>query len=146
MIQEHYICFGAADPTGGGAQAVMENWGVSENADEALLPSPPLTYLLLCGPVPKSPHTATGQWPGACVCGFSVASVMSDFLQPHGLQPSRLPLSMGFSRQEHRRGLPCPPPGDHSDPGIKNLESPPLQADSLPLSHWASPNLGVGDP
>ena len=22
------------------------------------------------------------------------------------------PLSMGFSRQEHWRGLPCPPPGD----------------------------------
>ena len=29
------------------------------------------------------------------------------------------PLSMGFSRQEHWRGLPFPPPGDLSDPGIK---------------------------
>ena len=29
------------------------------------------------------------------------------------------PLSMGFSRQEYWRGLPCPPPGDHPDPGIE---------------------------
>ena len=29
------------------------------------------------------------------------------------------PLSMGFSRQEYWSGLPCSPPGDLSDPGIK---------------------------
>ena len=29
------------------------------------------------------------------------------------------PLSMGFSRQEHWSGLPCPPPKDLSDPGIE---------------------------
>ena len=28
------------------------------------------------------------------------------------------PLSMGFSRQEYWSGLPCPPPGDLSYPGI----------------------------
>ena len=28
-------------------------------------------------------------------------------------------LSMGFSRQEYWSGLPCPPPGDLPDPGIK---------------------------
>ena len=28
-------------------------------------------------------------------------------------------LSMGFSRQEYWRGLPCPPPGDFPDPGIE---------------------------
>ena len=28
------------------------------------------------------------------------------------------PLSMGFSRQEYWTGLPCPLPGDLSDPGI----------------------------
>ena len=27
------------------------------------------------------------------------------------------PLSMGFFRQEYQSGLPCPPPGDLSDPG-----------------------------
>ena len=29
------------------------------------------------------------------------------------------PLSMGFSRQEHWRGLPCPPPGNLLGPGIE---------------------------
>ena len=28
------------------------------------------------------------------------------------------PLSLGFSRQKHWRGLPFPPPGDFPDPGI----------------------------
>ena len=38
------------------------------------------------------------------------------------------PLSMGFSRQENWSGLPCPPPGDLPDPGIKpvSLMSPAL--------------------
>ena len=31
------------------------------------------------------------------------------------------PLSMGFSRQEYWSGLPCPPPGDLSDPGIESV-------------------------
>ena len=31
----------------------------------------------------------------------------------------QVPLSMGFSRQEHWSGLPCPPPGDLPDPGIE---------------------------
>ena len=40
------------------------------------------------------------------------------------------PLSMGFSRQEYWNGLPCPLPGDLSDPGIEPW-SPSLQAVSL---------------
>ena len=32
---------------------------------------------------------------------------------------SQAPLSVGFSRQEYWSGLPCPPPGDLPDPGIK---------------------------
>ena len=43
----------------------------------------------------------------------------------------RVPLSMGFSRQEYCSGLPFPSPGDLPDPGIKP-RSPALQADSLP--------------
>ena len=37
-------------------------------------------------------------------------------------------LSTGFSRQEYWSGLPCPPPGDLSNPGIKPacLRSPEL--------------------
>ena len=38
------------------------------------------------------------------------------------------PLSMKFSRQEYWSGLPCPPPGDLTDLGIKpvSLKSPAL--------------------
>ena len=31
------------------------------------------------------------------------------------------PLSMGFSRQEYWSALPCPPPGDLTNPGIKPI-------------------------
>ena len=43
------------------------------------------------------------------------------------------PLSMGFSRQEYRSGLPFPSPGDLPDPGIKP-GSPALQA----ILYWLS--------
>ena len=52
------------------------------------------------------------------------------------------PLSMGFSRQEYWSGLPCPPPGDLPNLGIKTA-SPALQADSLPLSQQGSSQLPV---
>ena len=51
------------------------------------------------------------------------------------------PLSMKFSRQEYRSGLPFPSPGDPHNPGIEP-RSPALQADSLPseppgkLTYW----------
>ena len=43
------------------------------------------------------------------------------------------PLSMGFSRQEYRSGLPFFSPGDLPDPGIESASpvSPALQSDSL---------------
>ena len=53
------------------------------------------------------------------------------------------PLSIGFSRHEHWSGLPCPPPGDLPDPGIKPV-SPALQDDSLLLSHRESPCICIG--
>ena len=70
----------------------------------------------------------------------SVASVVSESLQPHGLQPARPPLAMGFFRQEYQSGLPCPPPGDLPNLGIEPVSpsSPALQAD-YPLSHLGSP-------
>ena len=47
---------------------------------------------------------------------------------------------MGFSRQEYLSVLPCPPPRDLPDPGIKFTTpvSPVLQADSSPMSHLGS--------
>ena len=46
------------------------------------------------------------------------------------------PLSMGFSRQGYWSGLPCPPPGDLLDPGVKStsLTSAALASVSLPLT------------
>ena len=49
------------------------------------------------------------------------------------------PLSMGFSRQEYWSELPCPPPEDLPDPGIKPA-SPALQEASLALSYGGSPD------
>ena len=58
-------------------------------------------------------------------------------------------LFMGFSRPEYWSGLPCPPPEDLPDPGIK-LRSPTLQVDSLlseppgkPFEHLLGVILGV---
>ena len=49
-------------------------------------------------------------------------------------------------RQEYWRGLPCPPPGDLPNLGIKP-RSPALQADSLPSEPPGKPkNAGVGSP
>ena len=47
--------------------------------------------------------------------GFSRAQV---FVTPWTVA-CQAPLSMGFSRQEYWSGLPCLPPGDLPDPGIK---------------------------
>ena len=69
---------------------------------------------------------------GECMCcaGLSL-SVVLDFLRPHVFQPTRLVCPWEFSRQEYWSELPCPPPGDLPNPGIKP-RSPALQADSLP--------------
>ena len=52
------------------------------------------------------------------------------------------PLTMGFSRQEHWSGLPCPLPGD-----LLSLETEPessaLQVDILLLSHPGNPRLKI---
>ena len=64
--------------------------------------------------------------------------VVSNSLQPVTVA-YQAPLSMEFPRQENCNGLPCPPPGDLSDPGIKS-GSPTLQADSLPFKPSKKPN------
>ena len=49
-------------------------------------------------------------------------------------------LSMGFSRQEHWSGLPCPPPWNHPNPGTES-RSPALQADFLPFELAGKPYM-----
>ena len=62
-----------------------------------------------------------------CVC-----SIVSNFLTPWTVA-SQVSLPMEFSRQEYWCGLPFPPPGDLSNPGIKPT--------SLGLLHWQMDSL-----
>ena len=64
-------------------------------------------------------------------CALFSCSVMFDSLRPHGLQPARFLCAWGFSRPEYWSGLPCPPPGDLPNSGIKS-RFPAWQADSFP--------------
>ena len=78
------------------------------------------------------------------ILGMCVFSVMSGCVTLWTVA-HQAPLSTGFPGQEYWSGLPCPPPGDLPDPGIKPSSpvSLALQADSVPLSHQRSPfNLG----
>ena len=56
------------------------------------------------------------------------------------------PLSVGFPRQEYWKGLPCPPPGDLPNPGIKpaSLMSPALASRFFTTSTtWEAPNKHI---
>ena len=63
-----------------------------------------------------------------CNNNMRACSVMSNSLQPYGLEPARLLCPWGFSRQEYWSGLSCPPPGDFPNPGSQSssLMSPAL--------------------
>ena len=76
----------------------------------------------------------------------SAVSVVSNSEAPWTVNP-QAPLSMGFSRQGYWTGLPCPPPGDLPDPGIKPASPvfPAFQADTLLLNHWRSPLCYIVD-
>ena len=60
-------------------------------------------------------------------------SVLSDSLQPHGLEPTGLLHPWDFSRQAYWSELPFPSPGDLPNPAVEP-RSPVLQADALPSS------------
>ena len=76
-------------------------------------------------------------------CAVLSPSVVSSYLRPRGLQPTRL-CPRGFSRQEYWSGSPCPSPGNLPKPGIEP-RSPTLQADSLLSELPGKPkNAGVG--
>ena len=52
-----------------------------------------------------------------CVCVYMLSCVWL-FATPRTV-PCQAPLSMGFPRQEHWGGLPCPPPEHPPGPGVK---------------------------
>ena len=66
--------------------------------------------------------------------------VMSDSLQPHELQPTRLLCPWGFSRQGYRSGLPCSPSGYLPNPEIAT-RSPALWQNFYCLNHQRSPRI-----
>ena len=74
------------------------------------------------GPSPRNPLPALPQ-----VCVLSCFSCVALFASLWTVA-RQAPLSTGFSRQEHWRGLPCPPPRDLPDPGLEptSLLSPAL--------------------
>ena len=78
------------------------------------------------------------------VCKLSRLSYVRLFLTLW-IVACQAPPSMGFSKQEYWNGLPCPPPGDLPDSGIKPTAlqhfsriSPALQVILYPLSHLGS--------
>ena len=73
--------------------------------------------------------------PNACMHVQSLSHVRL-FVTPWTIA-CKAPLTMGFSRQEYWSGLPCPPPGDLPDPGIKP-PSPALKVDLSSLSPQGS--------
>ena len=77
-------------------------------------------------------------------CESISCSVVSDSLQPHGLKPARLLCPWAFCRQDYWSGLPCPTPGDLSNPGIET-RFPALQANPLLSESPGKPkNTGMG--
>ena len=75
------------------------------------------------------------------VCGVQLLSCVRRFAATRTVS-TRLLCPWGFFRQKHWSGLPHPPPGDLPDPGIE-LESPALQADSLPAELPGSPAFSL---
>ena len=71
---------------------------------------------------------------------LSCYSCVQLFVTPYTLAHQD-PLSMGFFLQEYWSRLPCPPPGDIPDPGIKPVSpaSPAFQVDSLPAESSGKP-------
>ena len=103
----------------------------------ALRPSPPAPHWGLLQRKGQDPRVAAGFVGGVTVDRFLRASAsLSALSRFHHVQlfvtpwtiACQAPLSMGFSRQEHWSGFPCPSPGDLPDPGIKpsSLTSPAL--------------------
>ena len=79
-----------------------------------------------------------------CVCTLSHLNPVRLFVKPWAVA-CQAPLSMDFSRQEYWSGLPCPPPGDLPDPGIK----PRTQGSNpglLCLLHWQAGSLPLAPP
>ena len=111
---------------------VVKRKGCHEAHSPAQSPSPPITMFM----PPHSSYICTY----VCVC-MCACSVVSDSLQPHGLQPTRLLCPGIFQARilewaaiSFSRG--SSPPKDQTHASCIGRHQ---QADSLPLSHQESP-------
>ena len=82
------------------------------------------------------------------ICATRVCALQScpTLCDPMDYIACQAPLSMGFSRQEHWSGLPCPPPGDLPDPGMEpaSLMSPALAGRFFTTSAtWEAPKIRI---
>ena len=80
-----------------------------------------------------------------CVCMLSSFSCVWLFATIWTVA-CQAPLPMGFSRQEYWSGLPCPPPGNLPDPGIKpqSVISPALEGRFYTISAtWEAQKNGI---
>ena len=107
------------------------------------------TDLLVILLLSSSRHTASA-WapfkkPCLLACLLSCFSSIWLFETPMDYIAPQAPPSMEFSRQEYWSGLPCPPPGDLSNPGIelRSLASP-ASADGFftPSVSWLTDQWG----
>ena len=91
-------------------------------------PTPPPGKTRCETPLPRKPlHRLYRSLASPCACLLSRFNHVRLFATPWTVA-CQAPLSMGFSRQEHWSGLPCPPPGNLPNPGIEpsSLMSPAL--------------------
>ena len=106
----------------------------------------PSNHLILCRALFFEPHSEVGTTPlyltydetALCACVLSHFCRVRLFVTPWTVA-RQAPLSMGFSRQEHWSGLPCPPPRDLPNPGIEpqSLVSPALAGEFFtPSATW----------
>ena len=81
-----------------------------------------LVYLNLSGNIHTWWRTSSRKYVinAECVCAKSL-QLCPILCDPMDYIACQAPLSKAFSRQEYWIGLPCPPPGDLPDPGIKPI-------------------------
>ena len=78
----------------------------------------------------------------SCIHAQSLQSCPT--VRPYGLSPARLFCPWDSPRWKYWSGLPCPPPEDLPNPGIKPVASPASSASQvnyLPLSHPGRPGI-----
>ena len=87
---------------------------------------------------PVEPHLVALKLSSVVCAVLGLVAQSGPILRPRGLQPARL--LCAWDSQEHWSGLPCPPPGDLPNPGIKP-RYPALHVDSLPSKPLGKPTV-----